>query len=92
MRPTIPPCGTLLRILKEKGYVRIRGRQPAIYEPIVERARVQSKATQSLLARFFGGSVEELVVRLVEDEHVSTEELRQLRQLLARRKRKGKRT
>jgi BlaI family transcriptional regulator, penicillinase repressor len=80
---------TLLRILKEKGYVRIRGRQPAIYEPIVARTRVQSKATESLLARFFGGSVQELVQRLVEDEQLSSEQLEQLRKSLKQRKRKG---
>ncbi len=80
---------TLLRILKEKGYVRIRGRQPAIYEPIVARKRVQTKATQSLLARFFSGSVQELVQCLVEDEQLSPGQLQQLRKSLKQRKRKG---
>jgi BlaI family penicillinase repressor len=82
---------TLLRILKKKGYVRIRGRQPALYEPIIARSRVQSKATQSLLARFFGGSVTDLVQRLVEDEHLSHEELDRLRKSLKPRARKGDR-
>jgi BlaI family penicillinase repressor len=80
---------TLLRILVKKGYVRIRGRQPAIYEPLVARTRAQSKATQSLLARFFGGSVEELVERLVEDEKLTPEQLEQLRKTLKQRQRKG---
>jgi predicted transcriptional regulator len=80
---------TLLRILKEKGYVRIRGRQPAIYEAMVARTRVQTNATRSLLARFFGGSVEELVVRLVEDEQLSSDQLEQIRKSLKQRKLKG---
>src|ERR1700741_3213184 len=80
---------TLLRVLKEKGYVRIRGRQPAVYEPIVVRTQVQTKAAQSLLARFFGGSVEALVLRLVEDDKLSPEQLDQLRKSLSQRKRKG---
>ena len=29
---------TLLRVLKQKGFVRVRGRQPALYEPKVARA------------------------------------------------------
>lgn len=80
---------TLLRILVKKGYVRIRGRQPAIYEPVVARGRAQSKATQSLLTRFFGGSVEELVERLVEDEKLTPDQFEQLRRTLMQRKRKG---
>lgn len=80
---------TLLRILIKKGYLRIRGRQPATYEPIVARTRAQSKATQSLLARFFSGSAQELVARLVEDEKLSSEQLDQLRKSLKKRKSKG---
>ena len=78
---------TMLRVLKDKGYVRVRGRQPAVYVPRVGRAVAQTKAAKSLLARFFGGSVETLVLRLVEDEGLSATELDQLRQLLATRKR-----
>lgn len=80
---------TMLRILKQKGYVRIARRQPAVYEAAVPRARVQAQAAGSLLARFFGGSVEALVLRLVEDERLSTAELGRLRKSLARRKGKG---
>jgi len=83
---------TLLRVLKEKGYVRIRGRQPAMYEAKVPRELAQRKATGSLISRFFGGSVEALVVSLLEDEKLSTEQLDQLRKSMARRNRKGNRT
>jgi predicted transcriptional regulator len=40
------------------------------------------------LTRFFGGSVEALVMRLVEDEELTVEQLAQLRKSLSRRKRK----
>jgi len=80
---------TLLRILQRKGYVRIRGRQPAIYEARIQRAEVQAKAARSLLARFFGGSVESLVMSLVQDEQLSLEQLDELRKTWSRRKRKG---
>ncbi len=89
-RPHDSTVRTLLRILKEKGYVRVSGRQPAIYEPAIERTAVQTKAARSLLARFFGGSVESLVLRLVDDEQLSPEEIDQLRRLLADHKRKRK--
>jgi BlaI family penicillinase repressor len=80
---------TLLRVLKQKGYVRVRGRQPATYEAIVPRDKVQGRAAQSLLKRFFGGSAEALVMRLVEDEELSPELLDRQRKNLNRGKRKG---
>jgi BlaI family transcriptional regulator, penicillinase repressor len=87
-RPHDSTIRTLLRILKNKGYVHIRGRQPALYEPAIPRSLVQTKATKSLLSRLFGGSVEDLVLRLLEDETLSREQLDQLRKQI-RRQRKG---
>ena len=80
---------TLLRVLKEKGYARITGRQPAVYEPAVPRADVQQSAARNLLDRFFGGSADQLVMRLLEDEHLSAEQLEQLKKQFASQRRKG---
>jgi len=80
---------TLLRILKTKGYVKITGRQPARYQPRVSRQQAQSRATRGLLARLFGGAAEALVLRLLEDEALSLQEIDQLRQKLKSRARPG---
>jgi predicted transcriptional regulator len=88
-RPHDSTVRTLLRILKKKGYVRISRQQPAVYEAAVPRTDVQTKAARSLLTRFFGGSVEALVMRLVEDEELTVEQLSEFRKSLSRRKRKG---
>jgi predicted transcriptional regulator len=80
---------TLLRVLKEKGYVKIAGRQPAVYEPTVPQADVQQSAARSLLNRFFGGSADELVLRLLEDEQLTAEQLNQLRKQFSSQRRKG---
>ena len=88
-RPHDSTVRTLLRILKKKGYVRTVGQQPVVYEATVPRTDVQTTATRSLLTKFFGGSVEALVMRLVEDEELTVEQLAQLRKSLSRRKRKG---
>src|SRR5262249_60977372 len=66
---------TLLRVLVSKGQVRIRARQPAVYEAAASQAQRQTKAAKSLLTRFFGGSVEALVLRLIEDEDLTPEQL-----------------
>src|SRR5262252_2776033 len=78
---------TLLRVLKGKGYVRIRGRQPAVYVPIVPRDEVQHKATRRLVERFFGGSADALVLRLLEDEHLTPAQLEQLKKQYASKRR-----
>ena len=80
---------TLLRILTGKGFVRVLGKQPSIYEAAVARADAQIQATRSLLTTFFGGSFEALVMRLIDNEELSPEELADLRKSLSRRKRKG---
>jgi BlaI family transcriptional regulator, penicillinase repressor len=80
---------TLLRVLKEKGYARITGRQPAVWEPAVPRADVQQSAARRLLDRFFGGSADALVMRLLEDEHLSAAQLEQLKKQFASQRRKG---
>jgi BlaI family penicillinase repressor len=79
---------TLLRVLKDKGYVRIQGRQPAKYLPRVSREQAQSKATSSLLARLFGGAADALVLRLLEDEQLTSEQIEQLKKKLQSRTRK----
>ena len=80
---------TLLRVLKDKGYVRIIGRNPATYKPLVSREKAQSTATQSLLARLFQGAADALVLRLLEDDQLTTEQIADLRKKIKSRKRRG---
>jgi predicted transcriptional regulator len=70
---------TLLRVLKAKRYVRIRGRQPAAYVPIIAKKDAQHTAAGRLIDRFFGGSANELVLRLLEDERLSLAEIEKLK-------------
>jgi predicted transcriptional regulator len=80
---------TLLRVLKEKGYVRIKGRQPATYLPRVSREKAQSKAARSLLARLFGGAAVGLVLRLLEDKQLTPDKIHHINTTLQSRQRKG---
>jgi BlaI family penicillinase repressor len=76
---------TILRVLEEKGQVTHAARGRAyIYRPRARQATAQRKAVQSLLARLFGGSAENLVLRLLEDEEISPGELRSLAESLER--------
>ena len=80
---------TLLRVLTTKGYVRAnRKSRPAVYRAVVPQSSVQEKAARGLLQRFFGGSAEALVLRLLEDEQLTSEQLDQLKKSHSRQRRK----
>lgn len=80
---------TLLRILETKDYVRhdIQGKS-YVYRPVVERAHAQRSALKSFLGRLFGGSAEDLVLRLVEDEALTAEQLAEIQKSVPPRRKK----
>ncbi|GAC1314013.1 MAG: BlaI/MecI/CopY family transcriptional regulator [Isosphaeraceae bacterium] len=72
---------TLLRVLETKGYLVHEPRGKAyVYRASVARQKAQRLALKSVLTRFFAGSAEDLVLRLIEDEHLSLEQFEELRQ------------
>jgi BlaI family penicillinase repressor len=83
---------TLLRVLKGKGYVRVTGRQPAVYVPVVAQKEAQKKAAGRLIERFFGGSVDQLVLHLFDDERLTPRQLAALTKKYASQRRKGDRS
>jgi predicted transcriptional regulator len=80
---------TVLRVLEDKGHVtHTKQGRTYIYRPKARQATAQRKAVQVLMARLFGGSAERLVVRLLEDEEISPDELRRLAETLEQRTRR----
>src|SRR5437773_4340308 len=77
---------TVLRTLEQKGHVAHTGEGRAHrYRPLVKRAAAGRSALRRLLDKVFDGSPELLLTQLVSDKHLSDEELRRLRKLLADR-------
>lgn len=72
---------TILRRLEEKGYVKhtTEGRT-YIYVPKVAPRSVAAEAVRGIIDRFCSGSVEDLLVGMVDDEIISTDKLRELAQ------------
>ena len=70
---------TLLRRLESKGYVEheTEGRT-FVYKPRVEEHHVASQQVRGIIDRFCSGSVENLLVGLVDDQLLSPETLRDL--------------
>jgi predicted transcriptional regulator len=82
---------TVLRTLEQKGHVGHAGEGRAHrYRPLVKRAAAGRNALRRLVDKVFQGSPELLMTQLVSDKHLSDEELRRLRRLLAERLRENK--
>ena len=80
---------TILRKLEEKGYVRheVEGRT-FVYRAVDSRRNVAVQAAQQLIDRFCGGSVEELLVGLVDNQVLEPKQLQRLAEKIAARKEK----
>jgi len=78
---------TVLHRLEEKGYVshRTEGRT-YIYTGIEPAQDVAAGAVRQIIDRFCGGSVEQLLVGLVNNDVVDERELQRLAERIARRK------
>lgn len=78
---------TVLSRLEEKGYVRHRvdGRTN-IYTSREAPQNVAASAVRQLIERFCGGSVEQLLVGMVNNDVIDEKELQRLAQRIARRK------
>jgi predicted transcriptional regulator len=78
---------TILRNLEEKGYLdhRIDGRT-YVYRSLDTPRNVAVQAAQQLIERFCGGSVEELVVGLVDNQVLEPKQLQRLAEKIAARK------
>lgn len=71
---------TTIRILEQKGYVEHRQEGRAfVYRPCIQENEASRSEVRNVLNRFFGNSREKLVLSLLGDDEISTEELARLR-------------
>lgn len=80
---------TILRKLEEKGYVThtVDGRT-FVYRAVDTKRKVAVQAAQQLIDRFCGGSVEEFLVGLVDNQILEPKQLQRLAEKIASRKEK----
>ncbi len=80
---------TMLRVMQEKGFV---GRDEAgrahVYSAAVQERQVKRNLLRELVRTAFRGSPEALLMRLLEDEKLSEDELSRLREFIERKSRK----
>jgi len=80
---------TILRKLEEKGYVthEVDGRT-FVYRAVNSKRNVAVQTAQQLIDRFCGGSVEELLVGLVDNQLLEPKQLQRLAEKITSRKEK----
>jgi len=82
---------TVLRRLEQKGFVshELDGRT-FVYRPAENRQNVAIRAVKNIIDRFLGGSAEELVVGLVNNDVIDRDQLEALARKVAQGKTQGK--
>jgi predicted transcriptional regulator len=82
---------TVLRRLEEKGYLEHTTEQRTfIYRPSESRQRVAGRAVQRIADWFCDGSVEELLVGMVDSKVIGRDELERLARRIAAAKKEAK--
>lgn len=74
---------TILRILEVKGYVsHEKVARAFIYRPRVDERQARRRALRHLMTRLFDGSPSLLVLNVLEDDRIDSEELQRLKKLI----------
>ncbi len=77
--PAYTTVMTLMNQLAGKGALEVdRERQPFVYRPAVRREQVLSQRLKQFVQTVFDGQAGELVLRLVEQEELSDDDLRRI--------------
>ncbi|MCR5488536.1 MAG: BlaI/MecI/CopY family transcriptional regulator [Saccharofermentans sp.] len=75
---------TVIKKLEAKGFIR-RDEPGFICTPLVSKEEMQKSEASSLLNKVFGGSRKALFSALLEDEKLSDEEIKELKDLIDKR-------
>ena len=74
---------TTVRILEKKGYVEhVKDGRAHVYQALLGRKQASQSEIRHLIGRFFGDSHEELVLNILEDRGLDSNELDRLRDML----------
>lgn len=90
--PENPPLAynsvlTTIRILEKKGYLKhLKDGRAHVYAPQVDRQDATRFEIQHLVSRFFKNSHKLLVLNILQDDGIDTEEVKRLRELLDEKK------
>ncbi|GAB4112893.1 MAG: BlaI/MecI/CopY family transcriptional regulator [Acidobacteriota bacterium] len=74
---------TMMKILEQKGHlVRSREHRAYVYRPSQPKSRVIASMVNDFLSRVFGGSAKPLVLGLIQEKKLSSEDLAEITRLI----------
>ena len=80
---------TMMGILEHKGHLeKIAGERAYIYRPVRPKHQVVEGMVEEFVNRVFSGSAKPLLVHLVQDPNIPTEDLAEIEKLLRARRKK----
>ena len=91
--PSYSAVRALLRLLEERGHVKhVEEGARYVYLPAVARSEARRKALSHVVSTFFGGSIEQAMLTLVESSRakLSAGELARLAEIVERARQEGK--
>ena len=78
---------TMMNVLERKGHLRKAAQDRAfVYEPTAPKKHVLSSMVGEFVDRVFNGSASPLLQHLIEDERLTSQDLREIQRLLKQRK------
>jgi predicted transcriptional regulator len=78
-----------MKTLEQKGYLRASQEDRAhVYRPSRPKQEVIRQMVRDFVTRVFNGAGQPLVVQLLEDDHLSEEDLREIRRTMAKGKKR----
>lgn len=91
--PSYSAVRALLRLLEERGHIRhVQEGTRYVYQPVEGPTEARRKALTHVIATFFGGSVEQAIMTLIESPRskLTAEELERIEQQIERAKEEGR--
>jgi BlaI family transcriptional regulator, penicillinase repressor len=78
---------TMMNVLERKGHLRKSAQDRAyVYQPTAPQKRVLSSMVGEFVDRVFNGSAAPLLQHLIEDDHLTDRDVREIQRLLKQRK------
>ena len=79
---------TLIRILTDKNFLKqTNNERPFVYHPVRSFEEVSGRIVGDLVQKVFGGSREQLLIRLIEQKRLTTKERAMLEEILREQRR-----
>lgn len=79
----------LLRLVKKGALSKEKEGRVFVYYPLVQKEEYRSNASKNFLNRFYGGALGSMVLNFIQQDQLSDEEIKELRNMLDRKDRKN---